>query len=748
MKIIAASRTPQQSLGKADSKLLGAGSATGGAANLAQTVGELSQGVSQFAAAQAQVEDIKANRQSQQSNLFMQKSDAEFWEYIGGREFLDVDEIPIQFQTEGMAVKGRVASAEVIPQMYEAHIQKQLTEASKIIDNKKLRSDWEVKARDTATQRQSRIQIEANGAIEDQFFKDQITNYENAIDADRPDLALQIANDMKGPPEAIEKFKRGARKSSETTDYERVIIAEDERGIDSALEHLTKDPPDYRDDGGELNREERIAWIQKLRREKARMGQGNAAHTKAQLAMLKRQMRITQANSLKGKFTDPTELAELQARAAAMDDGSLTDDRADLDMSIAFTELVNLMTLNDGPNRQAFLAEVDGLNIPDFEKDQLVLRLEQANQSFTTGIRSDMMQTAADAGFMELSPVSVQADLTNPESVQNVVQQLAMRLDDYHTAEANYGDGQGPLTKEEASALSTQLENLSAKGKQGFLLATAANMGEDANQFYEQLSFNGASKSLAVAGMATLNGRESVSEAILRGGEYKRENPEDVKSLTKLLNLKISKELGSAYRNNPAYLASLKEGVADAYIGMALTAGEDLTKVNDGGIFSKGTFTNALEGATGGLVKQNGEMIAPPAYGTTQREWNSWINGLAPDYIEQLGDVDGLDSRGVVDEIRSGDIQVKDTGKMGEYILTDPNGVPLRNSTTGNAFVLPYDPNAKKDIQVLDMYGDPVSERTLKATEQQKEDLVEYRRKRSDERVEQLRIHRLRTRGD
>ncbi|MGW8178185.1 MAG: hypothetical protein ACWGQW_05370 [bacterium] len=750
MRITSASRTgpTPQSLGRYDTSVSSTAVATSGGRNMALDVArEVGAGLGQLAQSMARVEDIKADRQYQQSNLFMQKSDNEFWEAIGGREFLDVDEIPHEFRTEGMEVKGRVLAAEVVPQMYEAHVQSQLTEAAKIIDNKKLRSDWEVRARDTAVQRQTRIQTEANNAIEGQIFKDQVTNFENAIDNDRPDLALQIAQDMNGPPEQVEKFKRIARKSGETTTYEAVIIAEDEAGIDRAIEYLSQDPPDYRDEGGELNREERISWIQKLRREKDRMTRARGAVDKAQLNLLKRQLRITESNSLKGKQTDPQELLELRARAVALDDGSLTDDIADLDASIVYTTLVNSMNLLDGPGRRAFLDSVEELDIPDYEKDQLLLRLEATNQEFTNGIRTDMMRTAADAGYMELIPLSVEADLNDPESMQQLMGQLQLRLSQYHEAEANYGDGQGPLTKEEASALSTQVNNLSAEGKQGFLGSVAAVLGEDSEQFFNQMSLNGADKSLAVAGMATANGRPDVSKSILRGSDYRRENPEEVKTLTKLLNIRIEKELGTAYRNNPAYRASLKQAIVDGYIGMALIAGEDLSTINDGGWFSSGTFTDAMQGVTGGLVRQNREVIAPPSYGTTQRQWNSWINSIGPEYIDNLGGVAGLESRAVIDEIRSGDILVKDTGKMGEYVLTSSNGVPLQNVLTGGAFILTYDPKAPLDTQKLDMYGNPLSEEQIKAyaaLDEASAASVAARERRSQERVEQRRIYLLR----
>ena len=692
------------------------------AASINQMSQSLAGAASSLSASAEKMLKIKTDRQIQQAELYMQKSDNEFWGSVGGKDFFDVEDIDPKYRTPGMEVKGRVLSAEVVPQIYEDFIGTQLDSAAKIIDNEKLRQDWTVSAKDTATQRQTRIQTEANASIEKQIFRDQIVNFENAMDDDRPDVALQITKGMKGPPEDIERYRDVARKGAETTTYEAKMIDEDYHGMGRAIGYLQQDPPKYREDGGQLNREERLAWISKLRRERDRIESKNSAYLKSQLNLLKRQLRITESNSLKGKFTDDVELVELRNKAVMLNsDGSLSDDIADLDASILYTRLTNDLINLDGPDRKAFLAAVDGLDIPDFEKDQLMLRLEQAESSFSNTIQTDMMKAASESGFVELSPINTQVDLRSSGAMEEMIKSFSNRVIQYHEAEAHYGDGQGMLTNEEASAISTQVNNLSAKGKQQFLVSVATSLGPDATKFYQQLDIDGSSSTLSVAGMATLNGHRSISEIMLIGNEYSRLNPDEMKVLNKLMAIKLDKALGQSFRGNPAYRASIKEAATDAYIGLVLENGVGFTK-----IYSK-LLSRAVDGATGGLVKQNGEMIPPPVYGMTQNEWKVWTRTLHPNTIKSLGGIDGMTDIEVTDKIHDGDIHILGTGQHGKYVLARPNGVPFAKKD-GGVFILDYDANAPRVRRALVPVGTSSRPTRYRIQDQDALDKIEERR--------------------
>ena len=417
MKIVAPQRTQVQSLGRHQP---GVTAEAGKVAQIQGVTEGMTEAFTAMAQTTARLNDIRSERQAQQADLYMQKSDKEFWDKWGGKDFFHVTEIPDEFITEGFMNKGRVMSAEVLPQMYASHIKDQIPEAARIIETDSYRNTWNNKAKEGAIGRQIQIQTRANGEIERQIFEDEKINFRNMEDEDRPDMMLEIANNMHGSPEEVEPFKDGARKRAETIAYDTVIIEEDIDGMMDAIIYLEQDANVYHSDNGKLNTAERLQWISKLNRSISNLSRDLDSANKANLEALKRRISITKSNSLKGKessIEDQMDLMQEAIIANELNNGTLTGEILDLQSSLIHTEMVNDMNKRPKQARESYISEVGSLNYPEFEKNQMLIRLEQADENITSAENNDMIRSAVDTGFIPFLPSINLSSIFSPNEV-------------------------------------------------------------------------------------------------------------------------------------------------------------------------------------------------------------------------------------------------------------------------------------------------------------------------------------------
>lgn len=687
MRIIRAQRTGVQSLGRQAPGTTGyegevkvAEAITGAAVTAIETAGEYF----------IERQQIRTDRQIQQAKLYSQKSDNEFWERWGDREFFDVDELPKEVVTDGMRVKGRVMSAEVLPQMYQNHMELSLGESSKIIENEVVRDRWKLNADEIFLGRLQNIQTTADNKIQEQIIADQTINIDNALLQERPDVAIQIANDMDISDDEKSKLKTKIYQTAEKQNYADMRAEEEIDEIIGAIDFLSQDFEDYQNNGGQLDPIQRDVEKNKLESTLTGLRQVNGAANKANLELIRRELKIVTSNALDGKEIDGDEIVDLQRRAITANvKGDLTAEIMDLNRAYEFSVLSNKQNKYNRFDRERFIDQVDrDSNLSTFEKDQMVSRLQSASDNQTSAENSDMMQSWFDAGY---EPVEL--DLS---SMDGMVQSFADRKVQHDIAFANRGVSQGIFTQDEAKVISSILNSQTPEEQLSFVTAIASTFGRESPDVFEPLRLNSGSGILSVAGMVTLYGNSDDASHILKGNNYIRNNPDEVKNLQKLLALKIDQTLGTAYRYNDSYRNAIKESITAAYVSLARDSGESFDTVDSGGIFSFGDnlYDRAVAAATGGILSQSGVMIAPPKYGMGQDSWDDYINRLKPEHIDNLGGVKELSSERFLNGLRDGDYKLIDY-KHGEYLVQKNDTTYVESSEfPGQPFVFVYDDDA------------------------------------------------------
>ncbi len=665
---INSSAKPVQSLGRevyqgAPESLVGAG------LNLA---GGVLQGV---AKARGQV----IERQKQQAGLLMQKRESGIKEANSGKEFYNYDEIPEEFRTEGMEVKGRVMSSEIFPSIYSSEMSSALEDASLIIEEESARKDWIEEARSVLSSKGSKIQSEANKAISAQILSDQSFNYNNAMKSGYPDMAKSIVSDMSISDSEKEGLILKADKEIETNMYSDFMSQSDISGIDQSIENLSS--KNYSEGGGSLNPDEKVLWQHKLRSEKVRIENTNSAGVNAGKKLITKEVQVVTSNLLKGNASNPDALMDLASRAKAIGASPALIE----DMTSAFV----FATTNDFQNKEPAnkrIAGIDGLvnstGLPQFRKDQLRQRLEDSNIAQSNMERSDLMQAASNAGFIDLTPL----DATDPRTF---AVQLTNRIAQMSMVEENYQMFNGePITNMEAESFSGLLNSMNARDQIPYLVAISQVLGEEAVGFFQQLSTDGSSTSMSIAGITAIKGTPNQAEAILMGNEYRKQNKDEMPEIRRNLEPEIA-GYASAFQTNFGMWKAIKDATTDAYIFYSIQSG------NSPSVFDQSTFDKAVNAATGGIVSYGSQNLQAPAYGVTDDTFDSWIYNLSAEYIDQLGGIDGMNSETFTRTLRQGNFKLVGY-KQGEYYVTRNNDIHLGNASKGGAFLLKYDPSAKR----------------------------------------------------
>jgi len=628
----------------------------------------------------ATAQGMKTNRQKQQASLFSQKKEAMISEANSGKEFYNVDELPSEFVTEGMRIKGRVMSAEVFPQMYDAEMEKSINEASLIIEDSSARSDWLSSAKIIKDTKSSGIQEKANKAISKQIVNDQKFNYDNAMSSGDPSLAISIAKEMNLPGPEKKSIVLKAEKRLETDMYSDFMSESDMEGIDQSIANLS-DGKGYESGGGKLNPNEKVLWKHKLMAEKVRIQGTSDAAAVAAKKMITKEVQVVTSNLLKGYASNPDSLMDLADRAQAIG----TSPALVEDMTSAFIFATTNDFQNKNPARER-VANMDRLSnqagMPEFRQTQLKDRLLKSHIAQTEAEQSDLMKSASDAGFIDLSPLNATDPGTFASQLKDRFDQMSMVQNRYEV----FNDKM--LTKSEAQSLSGVINSLPASKQVPYLAAISSALGEDATDFYQQLALDGGATSLAVAGITATKGLPSQAEAILMGNEYRRQNKDEVVEVKKSLSLNLNKDIGSAFYNSPGMQRAIKDATLDAYIYYSLKSGNPLDS------FDSDIFDMALVASTGGMVSYGSQKVQAPVYGMKSDGLSKWIDFVDSSYIDDLGGIDGLKSSTFTKELRDGNFKLIGAG-YGKYYITRMNGTHLKNARDGGAFILKYDSDAK-----------------------------------------------------
>lgn len=318
------------------------------------------------------------------------------------------------------------------------------------------------------------------------------------------------------------------------------------------------------------------------------------------------------------------------------------------------------------------LTEAQALQIAD---------LRAAHESAMVEQKKDTMSYAAKTGIINLPPIQWGAE--------GFTKELAARKKSHDVAQQVLGTSTGYLTEEEIPQFKAFMETVPAAARLQTMAQINQAFGEDAPAFYEQFKDKGFG-SLPQAGQLVAEGNPTAAALVLDGGEKRRS--EMGKSLVSNINSEmipaISKKIGSAFPDTQTR-DSLINAVLDIYASTSYAEG-DLT-----GHLNRNRLNNAINQATGGVIKYNGKLIQSPKYGMTKSDFEDWVNNTTPDYIQSLGGAKGYSNETILKGIRNGDFTLESRNRNSYYLRDSQNKRFVASGANPNEpFVFKYDPSA------------------------------------------------------
>lgn len=636
---------------------------------------------------------IQLKRQRQQYGLKNQKDESSFWNQYGGKEFFNVEDLPEGVVTEGMKIKGRVPSAEVLPKMYNDYMSKSIKENSLIIEDESGRNSSFSDMKEKLLAKHSQIQVRANKSISKQIFSDQKINIQNAMNERRPDVALSILKDMEGSPSELREIKESVMAGTEIISYQDYITEGNIDKMKESLAYLSQPAADY-EKSGNLDPAPRGVWKHKLELEIKRSEKESTFVNKAFKENLRYRIQTIRNNSESGKVASAETLLPLFNDIKLANEktgGEFIKEQLELDDSIKLSQGVDYQNQLSSIERDNF---ADNLTMPGFTEERnqkLQLGLQAANEAKTAMENTNFMQSLSDSGVLGedgLIPLDVRMD---GDTWGN---SIANRMVQMEVGQSQFGEnlGGGPLTNEEAKRFSKQLSSMSPTKQQTILASTAKTMGPKSIMLFKQIAKSGDARTFSLAGMAIERGFVSNAETMLEGRKFIKENGDELKTIKLEIGYKLPKSLKNAYVNQPSKRAAVKEAIYSAYVGLNKNSADFNRLDNE-------TYEKAIDIATGGLFEFGGRTVPVPEYGMEPEIMTGWLDTINSKFIDRIKPPVGMTSETFIKEFRDGGYAIEPGIETGTYIVLrayDDSWVPLEKEG-GGSYILPYDQSAERD---------------------------------------------------
>lgn len=695
MKIVGPNRQGVQSLGAHSVGNTG----YEGDAVLAETLGSVGQTLG------TEISRLKTNRELQKASLNAADAQNQFDEMYSGREFFDIGELPSEVLSPEIEAdpQGRVAAALVKPKLYEYHMKDVIGNISQSIGLPSARDEWSNQAQGRYEQNYTDLAVKSAGELQRQYLADQMVDYREAKEAGNWSRASGIVDGMYATEKEKEFYRTEVSQGFEKEVYLNAMSETDIEAIDEAIGYLSQKEEDYIAKGGVLNERDRLTFLNSLNSKKKAIYDGANAINKADKERLLYDIATERKNSSEGKRSSPEALSELYERALAMNiatEGELTREILELEDDVNLSLRINDMLVNPVGYRTAFAQAAPKLMYPDDERraNKMRIGLETANQAMFQKELDDSMQAWMDSGWFTeqggggpLTPIN----LGDPESIN-------ARYAQYKGAQQHFGwEGQGMMSKEEAEAISLQLNQLSIEDQMKAMANVNAAIEGNSLGFFQQLGTDGDAGSMSMAGAAFTEGYLQNAKWILQGREYLNKNPDTIRE-TKLLEdlrLRITSDFPNLWSENPDYQKVVYESIQAAYIGKSI-AGGDFNYDSD-------RYEEALLIGTGGTFKHGGKVYSSPGYGMPQGTMETWIEDTDWRYIEETsgkplvtslsGPILGS-TENFWEDFQDGKYRLVPTGEDTEFGITDSAGNRIQGSN-GN-YTIKYDPASLKTRDV------------------------------------------------
>ena len=694
MKLIGPQRTTAESLGRHNSSInVAAGEAE---ANKVETKAK----TGLFATLAKEAEKaklVRIRRQNQQTGLQVQEGSQRFWEQWGGRARLPINEVPDEFITDSMLQSNRthIPAAELVPKMYNDHMDRIIRQSSTIIESEKYRKEWLTSAYSNLAKENTKNAIDANQQIEHQIFVEMVLDYEFQMEQGNAESALQITEDMVGNEELVFKYAQRANEATEINPYISYMTSGDLVNIQKSIDLLGQKIENYKGDGGKLEPKTQKLWFDKLTQYMNAVNSSSTSLANAEIRYDKFRAKEEVKNGVGGVAVDPADLQESLSKLQAHEKRKKGSAKVEIDQlrtGVEFIKRNNNQLLLPKEERESHIKDFKKYSsMKPHQKGSIIRSLQASNDAQTSLEYTDFMQSVENAKFIPngLAPI----DFSAP--VGELVQQLDVRYDEFKAARENYGQGygEGIFKNEEAKIFAAYLNGQTTNGKRNAIAAISKQFGTDAGDIYNQVLIDGKVGSLVIAGHLSAQGVNSVADSILMGDDFRKSypSPSILSQAKKDMFAFLSGHIGDAYASNPQYNKAIYEATASHYFNTY--GNEGVEKVDEDNI------EKMVKDVTGGLIEHNGEMTAPPVYGMGQDRFHEWLNTM--DHLELLeyGRVEGVSEADFLQEIRD----VATLSYLGDnrYLVKRPNGVPyLRNlrdeKGKRRSYILEYRPDYRK----------------------------------------------------
>lgn len=265
---------------------------------------------------------------------------------------------------------------------------------------------------------------------------------------------------------------------------------------------------------------------------------------------------------------------------------------------------------------------------------------------------------------------------------------LSERMQKHDIAEDRLKVSQGYLKDEEVGVLTDLLLNASPDEVMAFTTEVNGALGRNAVHIYDQLRVKRKELgSLTVVGQLGAMNQNSAAMQVLRGHNYRKENPEVIQELGLDFLPAIHEQLGGVYSNSPRYLSTIKNAILDVYTTKAVSEGLPVD------VMDTDILEESISVVTGGLLEHADNKIEPPYYGATQAVMDDWLENLNPEYITELGGAYHYSDKQVVNKLRDEDFTLESYGN-GRYVIQTGKGGYLADKAGKGKFILKFDQNA------------------------------------------------------
>ncbi len=485
---------------------------------------------------------------------------------------------------------------------------------------------------------------------------------------------------------------QGLRKRTEIERYAEALMSEDEAKLQSQMRTLSD--PEY---AGTLSSSERMTYWARTKRILDKKEADRQSALKVDTRMLTYGARQSTDALMRGMPPTPEMSDQVQRLYAQGKDVEARRLELAMSHSMVLSEVAHLPFAE----QDAFIAQLKA-DADDPEQYNLAVGIEKALAGQRRAFAKDTPQFAMDSGNYEISEIDWQAE--------NLPEMLSKRRHDITKIRVQTGGASSYLSDIEVAQFNAMMQEASPEQVMRMNQAINQSFGREAGAIWDQLKVKDSGSKYAKAGEISsyeIAGSEEVSRSILKAHQMSKDSPEFaklIKSHDRSVRKSDSyKRLMGVYPPGPQQ-NQLIEAVRARYSYLVGMTGETE--------FDQGTYDQAIEDVTGGLVDILGRSVEAPVAGLDQDVFDDWTDNMSAAYLERLGNPD-WDARVLADAIQEGEVIVIPVGRnaFGLAPKNAPTSV-IYDKFTGRPYRFSYNQELAEELRepgFIDTTGDWIS---------------------------------------